>query len=321
MFFVLLFLSRSWSEEYLTIGMEVMFHILGDTGPQLVQKVLDLTDEKLERPSLAGSWLVALKRPPSNTDCFDHWRYSQRNFTSIVNMSDYHANSDDLSSTLNSLNKSIVGQTLDGPWPYNFGMKTFFTLYLEAFAPIHVTEYFDDGKFLHGDDNGKKFYIKYKGENMSLHDFWDTGCGRYMLESPYSAENWKSIDSLVTKLYKRMEDATITAPLPANYAEAIEQSFNYSISTVYNMDLIVPDKELPDEYVNTCIETTDKRMLQAASSLSKFLKYYSVPIIKKNPPVQMISPSEAVAWGLLFFVAPLTIYLVWKLIHNKIKSE
>ncbi|EAX99930.1 hypothetical protein TVAG_159500 [Trichomonas vaginalis G3] len=321
MIFILFFLSRSWSEEYLTIGTELIFRKLGNKGISKLQKVIDMTGEKMERPSLAGSWLASLLHAPSNTNCFDHWRYSQKNINAIPHPEHHCINKDDLECTLDKLNKTIMKGTLNGPWPYNFGFKVFLTLYMDSFDPVHVTEYFDNDTFIDGDDNGKKFNIKFKGKNMSLHDFWETGCGRYVLKTPFNGNGWKEIEETTTRLYKRLNDSKFITPCPSDYAGAINQSFNLSKEIVYNLSMIQKDNDLPEEYIKTCYELTDQRILQAANVVSSKLKYFVVPDIVKIKSTPNISSTEIIAWGIFFLVAPVTVYLGWRLCYALIQPE
>lgn len=326
MFFALFSFGLCWNEELLTVGLETAFRILGDNGPQMIQKVLDIADEKLERPSLAAAWLAYLERPPYNTDCFNHWRYSQNSLNlDIKNSQTVIVNQDDLLSTLKSLNKSIISQTLNGAWPFNFGFKAFTTLYFEAFDPIHATLFFDDQK--NSDNNGRNFTIKYKGKSMSLHDFWDSGCGRYTYQTPFTKAQWKDIDDVTTKLYgttlsDRIEQfGSASVETASDFVEGYEQNFNLSKEFVYKNLTLKQNEELDSDYVSKCEKLTDIRLLQAATLFAKTLKYYTLPTIPKNPPVVPFKASEGVAWGILFFMTPVTIYLLWKYIHSKVKSD
>ena len=321
--FLLFSLAKCWSEEALLIQTEAMFRVLGDTGPQMVQQVLDIADEVVDRPSLAAAFLSYVERPPYNTECFNHWRFTKKPYNPEGLEIVEHSNSDDLESTVNSLLKSVESGSLNGAWPYNFGFKTFLTLYLESFDPLHNVEYFSSN-FPTGDDSGKKFVIYDNKKATTLYDFWTSGCGRFNRTSPHSQAVWKDIDNEVTELIKNY---------PLSYIESVydkkvfksdiwgrETSYNISVSDVYTG--ISPNQEISSSYRSKCIEITDIRMAQAAYALANELKYeVKIPDIKKNPATFPIKTSEAIGWSITCMLAPLTIYLILHYFHMKSKSD
>ena len=312
-FFLILRLSKSWNDETLTIATEIMFRNLGDTGPSLIKQVLALSNEKLERLSLAGSWLSYLERPPFNTDCFNHWRYVQN---PIGTPGVSHSNDDDLKSTLAALTKGISTGTISGSWAYHFSFKTLLTLFLEAFSPIHTVEYFSID-FPDGDNSGRNYTILYQGKKMTLHDFWDTGCGQYMNQYPFNSENWKKIDSEVTNLIKGFPSGS---GANTDIDAVINQSIQIAIDSIYT-NSISPNSELPSEYVNNCKTIVSKRIPYAAYSLAKFLKGVNIPSItpplSKNP----INTSEAIGWAIMCLLVPLTSFLLCDYFHKMIKTD
>ena len=314
LFFSYFLFGKSWNDEILTIATEIMFRNLGDTGPSLVNRVLQMVGEQLERPSLAGSWLSYLERPPFNTDCFNHWRYTQKPFGPYIEM---HSNEDDLKSTLVSLSKGLTAGTISGAWAYHFSFKTLLCLYLESFSPIHNSEYFGDA-FPNGDDSGRKYMIKYNGETMSLHDFWDTGCGQYSSKYPFSVIDWRRIDTEVTNIIKANPSGSYPS-ISIVVEDIINES--YHLSQYVYPNTISPNTELPTEYVDSCKSLVSKRIPLAAYSLAKFLKTINIPNIVPPNSKSPISASEAIAWAVMCFLVPLATFLTWNYFHKKTKAD
>ena len=316
--FLFLSLARCWSEEALVIGMEIMFRSIGDTGPQTVQKVLDIGDETLERPSLAGAFLAYVERAPYNTDCFNHWRYTQNAYANGITDYTSHSNQDDLTSTLSNTLNGIKQQTINGAWPYHFAFKTMLATFLEAYAPLHNIEMFSND-FKDGDNSGRNFNIKYNGQTMSLHDFWDSGCGRYTKQVPFSAADWKQIDNEVTWIFANYTKTSFGDNLQDDPILAQVESYNLSVEQVYQG--VQVNQELSSDYVAKCKALTDKRIAEAAYALGSTIKSITVPVIQKNPPKVPMRTSEAIAWTITCLLLPLTIYLVWNFFQNKSKSD
>jgi hypothetical protein len=298
-----------------------MFRNLGDSGPQKIKQVLSIGDEKLERPSLASAFLSYVERAPYNTDCFNHWRYTQTPFAKIDQYT-AHSNQDDLRSTVNKLNDVINNQELNGAWPYNFGFKVFLTTFLESYDPLHNVEFFSD-KFPSGDDSGRNFMIQFQGKNMSLADFWESSCGRFTKKAPFTAAQWKEIDKTVTEEFAKNTQSFLSSinmstkdPLVAQ-----EESYNLSVEFVYNG--IEPNQVITEnsDYYNKCIEISGQRFANAAYALASTLKYLTIPSFPKNPAKAPIRTSEAIGWSITCILLPLTIYLIWNYFQTKSKLD
>ena len=317
--FLFIGLANCWSEEMLTIGMEVMFRSIGDTGPQTVQKALDIGDDDFERPSLAGSFLAFVEHAPYNTDCFNHWRYTQTPYVSGQTF-DYteHSNLDDLKETLSDTLNGIRDQTVTGAWPYSFAFKTMLGTWFEAYSPIHNIELFSQSDFPNGDNSGRNYTILYNGKTMSLHDFWDTGCGRYTKTVPFTSEQWSEIDQEVTTIVKTYPKSSIEN-LTSDAEEALQESYELAKEYVYSG--VSPNSALSTEYVNKCKEFTDRRIAESAYALGSVIKSITVPNIQKNAAKVPMRTSEAIGWSITCLLAPLTLYIVWHYFQSRIKLD
>lgn len=306
--------SLSWSEEALVIGTEIAFRAAGDVGPQLSVAAQKLINEKLDRPSLIGAWLAYIERPPSNTDCFRHWRFQQRPI-GVENST--HSNIDDLNSTLLSLIPGINNSVINGPWPFNFAFKTLLALMLESYAPLHVAEYFGGSFANSGDDSGQKYFIKYKAQRMSLLDFWDSGCGRWTLKTPYSDSDWKTITNEVNTVIKERSFA-MYPDVTVDYEKAMNESYEIAVDSVYQG--VEPEQELKSEYINKCIDITNDRIANAGYALATLLKTIKVPSITEKPKI-IITVTEAIGWTMMILLTPFAFYLIHNYFSVKYKID
>lgn len=321
--FFFLSLGRCWSEEVLVIATEMMFRTLGDSGPQKIKQVLAIGDEKLDRPSLASAFLSYVERAPYNTDCFNHWRYTRTPINRTESEITAHSNQDDLASTTSNLNDSILNQKLNGAWPYNFGFKVFLTTFLESYDPMHNSEFFSSD-FPDGDNSGRKFMITFKGNRMSLADFWESGCGRYTRKAPFTAEDWKIIDKEVTEEFSKNTKAHLKDidSYTTELETAQNESYNIANDDVYADNLKNGDPISENgEYYNKCVDITSKRFANAAYSLADYLKTLTIPTIQKNPAKAPIRTSEAIGWSITCLLLPLTLYLIWNYFQTKNKFD
>ena len=306
--------SLSWSEEALVIGAEIAFRTVGDTGPQLSVSAQKLINENLDRPSLIGAWLAYIERPPSNTDCWRHWRFQQRPI-GVENST--HSNIDDLNSTLFSIIPGINNSLINGPWPFNFAFKTLLALMLESYAPLHVAEYFVGSFANDGDDSGQKYFIKYKGQRMSLLDFWDSGCGRWTLKTPYSDDDWETIKKEVNAVIKE-RSIGMYPNVTVDYVKAMNESYNIAVDSVYQG--IEPETELSSEYVSKCIDVTNDRIANAGYVLATLLKTVKVPYVAQKPKIT-ITVTEAIAWTMMILLLPFAFYLIHNYFSVKYKID
>jgi hypothetical protein len=293
---------------------EMTFRYLGDSGPEKIKKILTIGDEELERTSLASAFLSYVERAPYNTDCFNHWRYTQKPHAPSFPNFTAHSNMDDLASIVTELNDSISNQKLNGPWPYHFGFKVFLTTFLESYDPLHNVEYFSS-EFPDGDDSGRNYPIKFKGQTTTLADFWESGCGRYTRKVPFTAEQWKEIDKAVTEEFAKNPQSSLI--ITKDLLTAQMESYNISVDYVY--EGISKNGVVSDEYYDKCVKITSVRFATAAYSLGSFLKSLKIPVIQKNAASAPLRTSEAIGWSVTCMLLPLTLYLVWNYFKTKTK--
>lgn len=309
MFFTLFSTSYSWTEEALMLGTEFMFRQF-DPAKQAFLRAFNQINEKYDPPCVAGGWLARVEYAPTNTKCFNHWRFVQ---TPINGSDNYHRNKDDLTVQLNGLLGGLINNTITDKWAYNFAFKVASALFFEAFSPLHTSELFDNDRFKDGDDSGKKYMIKYQGNEMSLLDFWDSGCGRYTRQTPYTETQW-------TDFYKNVDYMLLKFPRPScnvniTWQMAVNDTLNVTNTVVYQG--IKYGQELSKEYIDKCIEITDERLACAAYNYGTLAKTFILPSAVTYPSKHPVSTSEMAAWATLLLLSATFGYLAWY--HRSLK--
>ncbi|OHT07683.1 hypothetical protein TRFO_24106 [Tritrichomonas foetus] len=309
-----------WEEEPMIIAMEIAFRQIGDNAHTTVKKVLQMNHENLIRDSIIGAWINSIEKPPSNTYTFNHWRFTRTPINR--NLPDesitMHENLDDLQAQLKEFDDSLYRSSILQPWPYTVAFKSYFGLVGDVYSPLHNAELFDE-RFPEGDNCGRNFFIKYNGKNISLYDFWETGCGRFTKSLPYSDDDWKEIDKLADQLreeipYTSFKDASTSFEIIGEESKNIANQTVYSIQ--YNQEL-----KDDDEYVKQCKEITTQRIVFAAYKISVQLKKFNVPSFPEKAPEQPVGSSEIVAWAAFSLLLPAFIFSVWKYLSDKIKFD
>lgn len=306
-----------FNDELHVIACEVMFRNTGDSGTNVVKNAMKLVDESDEhaRASELAAFLSRAERPPYNIDSFDHWRYRQNPLTySAIAVDSPHTNEDDLVTTLNMVSGNLGNAELKKEWSYNFAVKIFLGLVVDSFNPLHLSELFDDDSFRNGDDSGRKFFVLHNGKNISLNEFWNTGCGKYTYSLPFTSEQWDEIDQKVTTLMQKHIISKFKGlKKPIEYTQ--EESYNISRDFVYNG--IEQNKELPSDYVNKCIDIVEERITNSgyyiASKITKFASLEQPIKVGKQP----MKTTEALAWSLFCLILPTTVFLVFDCINSK----
>lgn len=273
LFAIFISFSVSWNEEAALVAMEIVLNYPNYSLSSKLEEVANLISEEFDHLSYISIWLQYVKRAPYNTDCFEHWRYIQ---TPLNRSTALHNDADNINVTLNSLFKSIYGGDLNGNWAYNFGFKVFLSLFLDAFDPVHTTEFFSDS-FPDGDNNAKLFNILYKNEEYSLHDFRESGCGLWTGSHPFTDSQMSEIVNNAKEIIASYQPSVYLKMATINVAQIISDSYNLSYSEVYSNLTLTPGEELSDEYVSRCQEFSKKRIAIAAYSLAYFLSLVDIP--------------------------------------------
>lgn len=302
MFFVFISSINSWSEEALMLATEFTLRQI-DNVDLVYKRALNQMNEKFDPLCTVGGWIERVEYPPTNTKCFNHWRFVQN---PTIQTENYHRNKDDLTIQLTNLLPGVANYTISDRWSYNFAFKVVAGLFLEAFSPLHTSEHFDNDRFIDGDDSGKKFMIKYKGREMSLLEFWDTGCARYTLRTPYTESEWTEFHNHVDRLILKYPNPPCETNITWN--QAVNATFNLTKDIVYKVEY---GKELKQDYIDQCLEITDKNLICAAYNWGTLLKKFVLPAAVPDVPTNPISSSEALAWGTLLLLVPTLAYLLW----------
>lgn len=318
MIFILLFsFSFSFNDELHVIACEVMFRNIGDSGINIVKNAMKLVDEdgEYERPSEISAFMSYVERPPYNIDSFNHWRYQQNPLTyTDMTVDNPHSNEDDLVSTFNMVSDDLIKGTLPKEWSYNFAMKIYLGLIVDSFDPLHLSEFFDESNFKDGDDGGRKFFVLFKGKNISLNEFWNTGCGKYTYNLPFTKQQWDEVDQKVTHLIQNNWMNKFNGyTKPIDYIQ--EESYNISRDFVYKG--IEQNKELPSEYVNKCIDIVEERITNSGYYIGRFLRKFNVPQKPVKVGKQPMKTTETLAWSLFCLLLPTTIFLIFDCINSK----
>lgn len=286
--------------------MEVFFRGTGDDGRNLIKKVSGLSDEKFDRYSLFGSWIDFVERAPYNTKCFNHWRTTKIGIG--TGASNY--TTEDLQSTLSTMEKGLFPQTITGVWTTILSYKIYFGLFLEAFDPTNVANHFSPS-FPQGDNNGKEFIVKYKGEKTNLHEFWGSLCGQLNKHYPFDDAAWKEIDKFTYEISK----AHGNAPRLNTIQDALNQSLDTAVRSVY--EGVELNKELSDEYVSKCREVAPKILASASYSLAKKFKTMSLPTIQPIRYGQPLSQTLALGYAVLLILVPVAIFMAGRAFCNR----
>lgn len=314
-----------WNQEVNIIAAEIAFRRAGDTPHTAIQRVLQMNNENLVRDSIVGAWISSVELPPINTKTFNHWRFTRTPINRGEGEVIYHSNEDDLVTEVTQINSGLSKNTITDLWSYTLAFKSFFGLYLDLFAPLHNAELFNitnpqdsnEFLFLDGDDSGQKFFINYNGNNISLYDFWESGCGRFNKILPYTNEEWHEIDMIVDQLRSSVSSKI---PIPSNFTKISKDSTNLANTTVYDISINQNVKD-GDDYYNKCIQITNERIVIGAYSLSNALKRINVPSFPQKMPEQRMGQSEIVAWGVLALLLPTFAFLLWTFCQLKVKTE
>ena len=299
--------SQSWNDMALTVGMELMFRSTGDDGKKFCQQILDCGNEKVDRLSLAGSWIDYVERAPFNTKNFNHWRYKKTPMGDFVK----GHTTEDILTTLKSLVGSISSTpALNGEWALNFGFKVYQGLFLETSDPTHTVEYFtSSGPLSDGDDNGKLYKVLYKGNETNLHDFWGSLCGQLNDHYPFSSSAYDTIDSFTTEIFKTYNsDHTKTFK---TYNDLFNDTLQFAQSNLY--ENVEYGKELPEEYVNMCKKYAPQRLATAAYSLGQIVKKFPSPQCKsaeqQGKTTMPFTTVGGLGWAVFFMLLPVAFYL------------
>ena len=307
--------SFSWNEEAALVAMEIVLNYPNYSLSSKFEEVANLISEKFEHLSYIGIWLQYIKRAPYNTDCFEHWRYIQM----PLNAEKFkHNDADNLNATLDNLFKSIYTKKLNGNWAYNFGFKVFISLFLDAFDPVHTTEFFSND-FTEGDDNAKLFKVLYKGEEYSLHDFRESGCGLWTGSHPFTDEQVSNIVNKAKEIISEYQPSIYLRRAMTNVTQIIYDSHNKSYTEVYSNLTLVPGAELSDEYVNRCQKFSKERIAIAAYSLAYFLFLVSIP--QREETKQQISQAYVSGYITMCFMVPFTVMSLYFFIKRIKKTD
>lgn len=321
---LLLTFCYSWNQQVHIIATEIAFRRVGDSPHTSIRSVLQMNDEKVERDSIVGAWISSVELPPINTKTFNHWRFVKNPINRGDNEVDKHSNEDDLVTEVTQLNNALTKNTITDLWSYTLAFKSFFGLYIDLFSPLHNAELFNfkdqnTGQVLFpdGDDSGQKFFINYDDNNISLYDFWESGCGRFKEYLPYNNTQWQNIDRIVDELRASVPSNT---SIPSDIKKISQESLNIANTSVYSIS-INQNIVKGDEYYNKCIQITNERIVIGAYSLSNILKKIHVPSFPQKMPEQLIGQSEILAWGVLALLLPALAFLVWNFFQLKVKTE
>ena len=317
----MLFRSASfcWSDEVHVMATELFFRQIGDEARTLIQKYLNLEKEdNYERLSMAGAWINFVERPPYNTYNFHHWKYTRTPILKDDIENDGHQNLDDMVEVGKMFASGITQNTITQNWPQNLAMKVLLGLLADIYSPVHNSELFSN-EFKEGDNSGEKFYVLFNGKNVSLSWFWETGCGRYTHELPFTAQQWKNVDKAVDNLKEKFIYRTMK--VSTDFTTVHSDSYNISVNSVY--DNIANGDTLTEEYINKCITITDERIARSGYAMASLLGKFRNPKFPevKQPIHQQMPISFILSISLCACLAPLCIFVIWMFYKGKEKMD
>jgi hypothetical protein len=143
--------------------------------------------------------------------------------------------------------------------------------------PLHASTLFDNNKFIHGDQGGNFFYIKYKDGIDQLHKLLDSGMDLLDNEvsRPLSEKSnlyLKNISSLfMDELPRSHFHHSLFTPY-SNFSDWVQESHDLANSWVYpNIDY----KGAPsEEYINSGYKYIKQRITLAGYRLADLIKEF-----------------------------------------------
>lgn len=311
-------MTRCWGDQPLVMATELFFRQVGDNARTLLSKFLSLeAEDNFERLSMAGAWMNLVERPPYNTQCFNHWRYTRTPVLRDGIETEGHQNLDDMLAT-GEIFLTIINNGITQNWPQNLGMKALLGIIADAYAPLHNAELFSS-EFPDGDASGDNFFVKWNDNYVRLSWFWDTGCGRYVHQLPFSEQEWGEVDATVDAMKKQFLYRSMS--IQKDLQKIHNDSYNVSVEKVYKG--LVNGSELTPEYVEMCKDITDERIARAGYTMTKLMNYFTNPVFPevKKPIHPKMSTSFIMSVGFFAFLAPVCIYVVWRFFKVKEKMD
>ena len=311
----LLALGRSFGDELHVIAAEVMFRNIGDSITNVFKNTSAIISEVVDRPSVIGAWISYVERPPFNIDAFNHWRFEQTPINDEHLNITAHTNEDSLAATYQQLIPVLTG-TGDA-WTFNFAVKSWFGILVDGFSPLHNAELFSSD-FPDGDNSGRRFPVKFNGNEMSLYDLWETGCGKYSLKLPFTADQWASIDQKVTDIMQRHTFSHFHRDY--DFEKYREQAYNLSRVKVYKN--LKSGADITEEYVKQCQDICEEMAAHAGYFAGAHFKDsgFVIPprVIEERQPM---AKSEAIAWLIFCFLLPAAFYVISDLLRPQPTSQ
>lgn len=319
MLFLLSALCSCWVDEMMAIATNLGF-INHESATSLNLLVLfQYSGDNFSRVEESGYWTYATAREPYNLRTFDHWHFSRK--PHVVGLKQYqlHANEDDLVHIFSNLKKNLLSGVVKKSWSLSFSLKTMLSTICDAHSIFHATELFSPD-FPEGDNNARKFMIKYKGQTISLFDFWESGCEQYSNE-PFS---WVHMPLKAKSIQEFYPNSTYSKAL--NVFEIIKETRELTIK--YGYGDLKPGDELSNEYIAKCREITQQQMAKAGYAIESMFKWIDLPTFTNEKGEKIAVPKDhfltKAGWIVFYLLLPLAFYYVFSAhmaIQKKVKSE
>lgn len=301
-------LSRSWTDEMLAIAFEIGMREMDGEFRNRIIKAFEIQGETIERAAESATWINRVERPPYNIKAFNHWKFDKNplNPNGLNITSNYY--SDGAASVLtDNINQLLIHKTVY-PWAFVLNFKLFLGTMCDIHSVFHVTELFNE-VFPNGDDNAKRFMVKYNGKERSLMSVWENGCGKFGDEI-----NWKTINSTVETLLKDQKSPYDITFL--NFKKTIKNitAETTSLTTTYGYAGLSNGDTLSNDYIRKCQEITTQQVVKAGYGIQGILKKMVFDIYDdyRHKTPTFIRTSEVVAWTLLMFLLPTAVIILFQ---------
>ena len=241
----------------------------------------------IDRPEQVGAWISYVERPPFNMKSFNHWRfYSDPYITDSSITAPDTIDYDNLKTNL--IDQQVFSNVMYGSssrsWPFAFHFKLLVSSILDIHSPLHTSTLYSS-EFPDGDRNGRDFMVIFNGNETSLYDLWETGCGMTPLTSDFSSTFWNEIDSFTSDFLNNNQWTDQSFAINDVFTQ-IEENKQYTIDEIYQKTK--PGDIISDEYIQQCQKHTKEAMLLAAERLANFFEEMTLPefTAKYSPSAQ-----------------------------------
>lgn len=258
-----------------------------------------VSGDDFQRAAEGIQWLYTVEKPPYNIPSFDHWHfdyfvYNPEQLQDITQ----HKYTDCLYYDITQTQTKLFNRDSSRVWPFSFNLKMYLTLICDTHSIFHANELFSS-TFPDGDDHGRKFIVNNKGENTTLYDFWESGCGEF------KKIDWSSVNKTADQLLNEYPSNYYNGKVDITWSTVMSET--RSITNQYGYSNLKNKDSLSDEYIQNCKKITHQQIARAGYALQVSLKRISIDDYKLPKMSIEGRKSEAYAWSIMAILLPATI--------------